>query len=511
MILRALCRRAASLWGAFAVAAAASCAASGDPASTTEPNAPQPDAGLAQPTPQAEAAAPAAGDPFADQPDESEGLTNVSADLDALLEHGALKGACDRYRGGQTDRKTMLTCGKWMFFYETFGTAGIPSAIVKFLAQNFPDELGLGFSKLGMVLDPGSADKLPLGLAPTAPMNGSIDAVAFTCASCHFGQLPDKRYAVGAPNHEYDYGRHILMMTLAPTLGMGMGNEADHHPDAVAKVRPLVDRLSSDFALKAQLGMTLLPLASMSQPGMTKEVEGQYASWPRGTMDFVIAPLPVDDHVQIVGKIIGLWGIPREAETAARGMSHALLAWTGVARSLHEFLRGFATLGGVSAPPDEALLPLAEYIYSLRAPNNPHPPQAALAATGARLFAEKGCANCHDGPRGSGKRAYTFGEIGTDDTLAKWADPTLSGQACCGLSVQPGQLTHGVKSPRLVGMWALGRFLHNGSLSTLEQLFCLEPRPAGGVEPLRAEGHAFTCDGLAEGDKRALIAYLLAH
>jgi hypothetical protein len=362
-----------------------------------------------------------------------------------------------------------------------------------------------------MVLDPGSADKLPLGLAPTAPMNGSVEAVAFTCASCHFGQLPDKRYAVGAPNHEYDYGRHILTLTLAPTLGMGMGNAADHHPDAVAKVKPIVDRLSSDFGLKAKLGMTLLPLASMNQPAIGKEIEGQYASWPRGTMDFVIAPLPVDDHVHIVGKIIGLWGIPRDKEISATGMSSALLAWTGAARSLHEFIGGFATLGGVAPPTDEAMRPLVEYIYSLRAPSSPRPPEAALVAKGARLFVDKGCATCHDGPRGSGKRPYTFAEIGTDDALARWVDPTLSGQACCGLSIQPGALTHGVKSPRLVGMWALRRFLHTGTLSSLEELFCLEPRPPGGVESLRAGGHAFTCDGLGESDKRALIAYLLAH
>ncbi|HET9989226.1 MAG TPA: hypothetical protein VFQ65_11915, partial [Kofleriaceae bacterium] len=100
-------------------------------------------------------------DPFAPQADESEGLTNTSADLDALLEHGALTGACDRYRAGATDRKTMLLCGKWMYFYETFGTFGIPSALVKFMAKNFPTELGLGFAKMGLVPDPGSADAMP--------------------------------------------------------------------------------------------------------------------------------------------------------------------------------------------------------------------------------------------------------------------------------------------------------------------------------------------------------------
>ena len=163
----------------------------------------------------------ASGDPFAPQPDESEGLTNVSADLNAVLENGQLAGACDRYKAGATDRKTLLLCGKWQFFYEAWGTAGMPASLVTFEAKNFPAELGAGFSKLGMIPDPTSTDMLPLGLAPTKP-TGTIQNLAFTCASCHFGKLSDGRYAVGAPNHGYDYGRMILSLVVAPTVGLGL-------------------------------------------------------------------------------------------------------------------------------------------------------------------------------------------------------------------------------------------------------------------------------------------------
>lgn len=450
-------------------------------------------------------------DPFAPQPDESEGLTNVSSDLQAILERGALSGACARYRAGQTDRKTMLLCGKWMFFYETFGTSGVPAAIVKFLAANFPDELGLGFSRLGMVPDPSSTENMPLGLAPSVPLKGNIEAVAFTCASCHFAQLPDQRFAVGAPNHRYDYGTQILSIVLAPSLGMGLGSAAKHDSMALTKVQPVLDKLSSSLTLRGKFGLKLLSLATADRPSMTREVERAYASWETGTLDFVMAPLPVEDNVNVVGKIIGLWSIPRPEEVARSKMSNALLAWTGSARSLEEFLRGFASLGGAATTPSDAeFRPLIEYLYSLRAPNNPKPPPASEVATGASLFRTKGCATCHDGPSGSGKRAYAIDEVGTDPAVAKWLDPTLSGNACCGVDVDPGTLTHGVKSPRLVGMWALGRFLHNGSLSSLEQLFCLSARPSG-YEPQSSAGHMFTCDGLAESEKRALIAYLLAH
>ena len=81
-------------------------------------------------------------DPFAPMADTSEGLTNVSADLDAVLEKGALAGACAAYASGQTDRKTRLLCGKYTFFYEGFGTAGVPTVLVQFLLDNFPEEIG---------------------------------------------------------------------------------------------------------------------------------------------------------------------------------------------------------------------------------------------------------------------------------------------------------------------------------------------------------------------------------
>ena len=479
--------------------------ASSEPASSGDAGAPLDDASSTS-------------DPFAPQSDEGAGLTDVSADLQALLENGALPGACDSYRSGQTDRKTTLLCGKWMFFYETFGTSGIPTALVEFLASSFPVELGLGFSKLGMTPDPGATGHLPLGMAATTPLAGNVPAVAFTCASCHFSRLSDGRYAVGAPNLHYDYARHILTISLAPTLALGLTQPSTQDPAAVAEVQPVLDRLASDANLRLQLESTLLPLASLKLPAMTPTIEHEYATWPTGTLDFLIAPLPIDDHVHVVGKMIGLWGIPRPEEAASAGMANVgvpsgLLGWTGDTHTLTEFLRGFAILGGAATTPTEAdMSPLMEYLYSLRAPPNPNPPDAAMVSAGAALFREKGCSACHDGPRGSGKRVYALAEIGTDPAVSRWADPDLTGLACCGVPTPAGGLTHGVKSPRLVGAWTIDRWLHDGALASLDELFCRGAgRPAAGVEPLRTDGHAFTCDGLTEDDKSALVAYLLSH
>jgi hypothetical protein len=299
---------------------------------------------------------------------------------------------------------------------------------------------------------------------------------------------------------------------LAPTVGSGVSPATAHDPAALAKVQPVLDRLAGSFALRSKLLLALLPLASVTLPTISKDVEHAYSTWPPGTQDFMIAPLPVDDLVHVASRMSPLWGIPRPEEASAAGMTSGLLAWSGDAALLDGFVSVFAILGNATPPTPAEMHPLLEYIYSLRAPANPTPPDPARVSAGALLYESKGCLGCHDGPRGSGKRVYTFDEIGTDAALARWADPDLSGKACCGLPIPPGTLLHGVKSPRMVGMWTLGRFLHNGSLASLDQLFCLgDGRPPLGVEPLRTDGHAFTCDGLTDDEKRSLIAYLLAH
>jgi hypothetical protein len=111
-----------------------------------------------------------------------------------------------------------------------------------------------------------------------------------------------------------------------------------------------------------------------------------------------------------------------------------------------------------------------------------------------------------------GTEVYTYSEIGTDDAMAKWADGADGdGQLCCGLTLQPGDmLTRGIKSPRLVGLWAQQRFLHNGSLDSLEQLLCLMPRAHVEAPAFGDAGHEYGCD-LGEADRKALLAYLQAH
>ena len=432
---------------------------------------------------------------------------SIARDARSLVEPG-LEGACRRYAAGHTDKSTLLACGKWMFFYETFGTKGVPSSLPRFLVRAFTDEVGPGFSKYGLIEDPRSKDHLPYGMAPTK-MTGLTSALGFTCASCHIARLPDGRIAIGAPNHHYDYGKHILAMTLFPFLATSGPDK--HSMDAVAALQPLLDRLRAQPQIWAKLGGALMrAMGAFKIPILSPATERGYATWPLGTQDFLLAPLATDDDVEILGKIPPLFGLPREGEVKTASMIHGMYGWSGNAKTLASFMHGFIELGGGDPKkwPEQKLLPLIEYLYSLEAPRNPARASADAIAAGKALFQSKGCLGCHDGPRHSGKRVYKFDEIGTDETLARWMDSQHLGQPCCGAHLED-PLTRGVKSPRLTGLWLQRRFLHNGALASLEQLFCLAARPKT-VAPLGAEGHKQTCEGLSTVEKHAIIDYLRA-
>jgi len=452
-------------------------------------------------------------DPFAAQPDTAEGLTNISADLAALMEGGTLDGACDAWEADPQNRQKKLRCGKWMFFYEGFDTLGPPAELYDFYAQNFPDTMGVGFSGYGLVPDPYSQTGRNLGMGKGAPM-GDVEAVAFTCASCHFGQLPDGRYAVGAPNLDYDYGRHNLAMGILAQAAVPGWDAGNHNAEAIALIQPELDALANDWWRQMDFLLVLVGMANIEtdmEMTMSHAAEGNYADWKTGTMDFLIEPLPLDDGVHTVHKILPLWGIPTEEEAAAHGMPGAMLSWTGGGTDLYQFLEGFILIGGGTLDdwPRERLAPLVEYIHSLQPPDNLSPPDATLAAAGEDLFHAEGCIDCHDGPRGSSRAVFSFEEVGTDGALQYFADPDQDGVPCCGLDEMAAtELTHGVKAPRIAGGFWMERLLHNGAVESLEALLCLDgERTAGLPEPFSDAGHRYGCD-LSSADREALVAFL---
>ena len=115
-----------------------------------------------------------------------------------------------------------------MFFYESFGTVGIPSHLLEVFQDWFQPYFGPSFAKMGFVPNPGAEDRIPLGLVPSTQRMGEMNTHALTCAACHFGQMPDGRYAVGYPNHQLAYGRFFAAMVALIRLGMNPEDEAVH-------------------------------------------------------------------------------------------------------------------------------------------------------------------------------------------------------------------------------------------------------------------------------------------
>jgi hypothetical protein len=433
----------------------------------------------------------------------------VGSNLDEILEFGSLEGACERYADDNTDRKKQLLCGKEMFFYESFGTEGVPKGLVDILLRSFEEEVfGEAFSAYGLVPDPYSADGLPLGLTPS----DDGQSVVFTCASCHFATLPDGRHSVGAPNHDYDYGMHNLALGVFPLAATG-GLMQPVDPVAEARLQPLLDAYWADFGAQLQLVGWMTTMLGQEIPEFSTESQRHYAEWDSGTMDFFIEPLPIDDGVHTVSKIQGLWGIPTPEEEAAAGMAHAMLGCTGNTRSLNNFARQFAGLGGgdIAAWGPDDVEPLVAYLESLDAPDGPTLGPAQVQR-GEDVFWADGCIECHAGPRGSGLTLYDFTEIGTDDAMMRWMDPEADGTTLPGVDMGEDSITNQLKAPRLVGLWAMKRFLHNGSVQSLEELLCVDgPRTPRTDDAMGNGGHLYGCDSLSIDEKIDLIAYLRSH
>lgn len=306
---------------------------------------------------------------------------DVDADLAKVLERAALQSACDQVTAGATDAATRLKCGKWMFFNETFGTVGVPTPLLDFNQKHFAASFfGTGFSQLGFVADPDSAKGRPIGLSPTTGKLGSVETTAFTCASCHFGKLPDGRYAVGYANTQLQYG--LFLVTLGAPLSLSF-NASD--PAVAPAVRAMLAgpvtaaKMKPGFTAEAGLvGLSLLG-AGMGT-GLTVAEQDQFLALHPGTMDFLTKPL-LDDGIWTVSRIISLWNLPDAEQRARANMPHERLSWNGGVQTLEDFLKGFVAIGvGGTQWSDARLAPLAEYVRTLRAP----PPLTAVDAAEVR-------------------------------------------------------------------------------------------------------------------------------
>jgi hypothetical protein len=152
-------------------------------------------------------------------------------------------------------------------------------------------------------------------------------------------------------------------------------------------------------------------------------------------------------------------------------------------RSVRDMMRYITTVTDVNARhkvrySDEDLYALAQYLYSLKPPPNPNPPDAE----GRKIFEREGCARCHTPPLYTNNERIAAAEIGTDPRY----------------TTDTPKATGYYKVPSLKGVWYRGRLEHNGRAASLEEWFDPERK---------IPGHRFGLD-LNADERRHLIAFL---
>jgi mono/diheme cytochrome c family protein len=166
--------------------------------------------------------------------------------------------------------------------------------------------------------------------------------------------------------------------------------------------------------------------------------------------------------------------------------------------------------------PDEVLYALTMFIYSLQPPPNPHANDPNIAA-GARVFNREGCSGCHTPPLYTNNRlTLALGFTPPPDHFKFLDIMRVSVGTDPNLALKTRKATGYYKVPSLKGVWYRGRYLHDGSLTTLEEMF--DPArlrddyvPTGfrlpGQKTSRVPGHIFGMK-LSETDRAALLSFL---
>lgn len=166
--------------------------------------------------------------------------------------------------------------------------------------------------------------------------------------------------------------------------------------------------------------------------------------------------------------------------------------------------------------PDDALYAMAQYLYSLEPPANPHRSDPRKAA-GNAIFEREGCGACHTPPLYTNNKITPASGFQPPKEHFKMFDILdLSVGTDPDLALKTRKGTGYYKVPSLKGVWYRGLYLHDGSIASLEDLF--DPArlhhtylPSGfrgfRVQKRAVPGHEFGLK-LKPEEKASLIAFL---
>jgi mono/diheme cytochrome c family protein len=474
---------------------------------------------------------------------------DIAHDVKSVLEPDRLKKACERHfaRLDANDKLPaasqrnaehvgdMLRCGKWMFFSANFESKmAIPENMIKAIPELFPEEAGPAFSRTGLIENPYDRgfpvgfvrlEKSPWGLL--SPATGPARGI--TCATCHFGKLPDGRYAAGMPNQELDFGKVNALIVYS--AWRADKNQKD--PKAWPKdLRNFYAQLDKKLKKSLSPSRTLFDVAKVvswlhatdlfyNLTGASRPIYEEAATWLSGTPNQYYASSPL---LPIPGKSYwmsapGAWDMKNYPGDFDAGLARPLSNFSPV-KSAEDFVAlAYIFQTGLDRYASARYVdPLVLYFRSLKTPVNMNPPPASLVDAGRQLFTDR-CQSCHNGPDGETLQAHDAKITRTPevlvDPLLNYAPPkklsqNIYDQTVAMLGYEP-LTNHGIYSRKLKGLHLRRHIMVNGSVRDLDHAFCLTEergttRPA--FDGLRDDVHLDLCTEHEPEEKLALKAFL---
>jgi len=325
------------------------------------------------------------------------------------------------------------------------------------------------------------------------------------CSDCHSRRFPDGTIVHGPPSNERG---GPLVGALAAYVMSAIPLPGDSVPQMVWRASS-VPWIQDDI----HAGILKMPPPDLNQLLGGAFAEGIFPRW--NGSPFYATKIPdligIKDRKYIdhtathqhrgPGDIMRYAALVSYADISDFGAHHML---TDQQRRIH------------GRPQDEALYALAMYLYSLQPPPNPHKLDAH-AGVGQKIFQREGCTGCHTPPLYTNNKLTLARGFTPPKEHAKFLDilpVTVGTDPNLALKTRKG--TGYYKVPSLKGVWYRGRYLHDGAVTSLEEMFNparLKPDfvPSGFVgfklKTRAVEGHEFGLK-LSMPEREQLIAFL---
>ena len=334
-----------------------------------------------------------------------------------------------------------------------------------------------------------------IGLRYVVREKGKVELGTDTCSMCH-AQIHDGKVYAGLPNNYTPFGP--LMADLTRRYAQISPQLFDDRRRKFMREDYRVPYLTDD----PNLAVCDLP---------ADKIADLYAKVPLGVYPrnntSLLYPVKIANLVDVSGyKYFDRTGTSRQRDItdlmrysgSIADVSDALTNY-GDGPSAHSVLANMGLQKGVYRTPDALLYALALYIKSLEVPSEPKPVRRPSSPRSGDFHENGWMRQCHTPPfYSNNKLTLAEGFTPSKEELKEYDILNLSVGTDPGLALKTRKGTGFYRVPSLKMLWTNNVFLHDGSVSSLEEMF--DPNRA-------AKGHPFGLN-LSLDDRKALVQFL---